>query len=317
MTVKFVVVALSADRSFKNLFTGGAEHRKMMRHEASAAISKIVCLCADISKFLARHISSPWSIDAILSASNLKEDTLVEYSCLLNQWKKQRALEKGTGLVLFPRTTLAETDGFRAAIKGGEQLMELIHVYTKSFKTEQKIFETIAEQAAVWAAALTDMMDVLSKSDQTKVKRNAIQQVSLASKEQISAILNQLQSTKRLASNVLMELGNCTLYVISCDKNALGFIFLDAPVHIPLTEYSKGSVKIAYIETLTSHKTAIAARLLRWVKTSAKDNGYKSLYVKSFLPNGNFWTKCGFSLGQTEALCSLDPICIDNLVNKA
>lgn len=315
MTLKFLQIANSADQSFRNLFTGGTEHRKMMQPEVGAAIVRIAFLCSDISKFVAKHTSCDWSDDVMLSSSKLKDDMVVEYSDLLNQWKKSVVLEKEARKPLFPRTTLAQTIGYKAVIREQKQLMELIGIY---FKIQGSVVashcKTIAQQAGVLVDALKEMAKVILQSSicPTLSQRET---VTLASKGQTSAILNRLQS--HLTSNIIMELGNCSLYVMSRDSSYLGFVFLDTPVHTPKLNDSK-SVKIAYIETLNGHRrTAIATKLLNWVKATAKDNGYKSLYVKSFLPNGKFWMKFGFTLGKAQATCCLDPMCLDNLINKA
>lgn len=324
---KFIQIAHSASKSFNYLFTGGSEHRKMMQQEAGAAIVKIMCLCTDISKFVAKHTSCQWSDGIIRISSNLKDDMLVEYTDLLNQWKKNVIVERRLRSP-FPRTTIAQTEGYKAAIREEKRLMELVDMYVKlqgNSAVQISHCMTIVEQAAVLGEVLTGMVKASLKISILPNIQVQEATVGLASKEQTSSILNHLQSARKLTSNVIMELGNCSLYVISYDPSSyIGFAFIDAPVHIALDRNSLNSInsinsaKIAYIETLPNHrKTSIATRLLQWIKASAKDSGYKSLYVKSFLPNGNFWMKFGFTLGDSRAICTLDPMCLENLINMA
>ena len=328
--LKFMRVANSVHKSFSNLFTGGAEHRKMMHPEACAAIVKVVCLCTDVSKFVAQHISCQWSSGIRYNASNLKDNMMTEYSQLLNQWRKHVAEEKMAFKTIFPRTTLAQTKGFRAAIREETHLMELIKMYTKiqmnsPMQVRESHCKTIAVQAAALASVLTGLVkeselpgiqQCLTRLTVVNCTRKAV--VNLASKEQKYAILTRLQSTNNYAK--VMALSNLNLYVISYDtQHHCGFIFIDSPVHVchPLTGNTR-SAEIYYIETLPSHrKSSLAKRLLQWVKATAKKNGYQSLCTSSIKPSGTFWAKCGYRVEYTTATLNLNPMSVENLVNRA
>lgn len=330
--LKFMQVAGSAHKSFKNLFTGGAEHRKMMLPEANAALLSLVCKCIEVSKFVAKHISCQWSQGILLNAENLKENMATEYSSFLTQWKKQVEMERGDKLTLFPRTTIAQKNGFKDALKEEKTLMEMILNYTKiqmnSPTVREEHCKTIAVQAATLSAVLSGLVDEkLLPSIQrclTVAIVNCMRKttVSIATKEQKSSILNRLQN-KKIASNVVMELGNFSLYVISYEMiesviDYVGFIFVDAPVHQP---NRSRKARIAYVETLPCHRRSLLAkRMIQWVGHTAKENGYQSLYTTSMLPNGIFWVKCGFSLEEGKprmAVLNLDPMNIENLINRA
>lgn len=328
--LKFMQIAGSAHRSFNNLFIGGAEHRKMMLPEANAALLNLVCKCIEISKFVAEHISCKWSPGIILSAENLKDNVSTEYSSLLNQWKKQVERERGTK-TLFPRTTLAQKTSFKAVLEEEKTLMEMIRTYTKiqmnsPMAVREELCKAIAAQTATLSAVLSGLVDEKLLPSIQKCLTLAIVNcmrrtvVSVATKEQKSGILNRLQH-KKLAFNVMMELGNCNLYVISYDTDFVGFIFIDSPVHTMHKASESRKAKIAYIETLPGHRRCLLAkRMIQWAGYIAKENGYQSLYATSMLPNGIFWVKCGFSLENAKpkmAVLNLNPMNIENLVNRA
>ena len=327
---RFMHVAGSTHSSFCNLFYGGAEYRKMMESEKRAALVKLVCLCADISKFVAKHIACQWSGGLMLNAAKLKENMISEYSDLMNRWRKQVAMEREASKPIFPRTTLSQTNGFKAAIREEEQLMQLIRMYSSLQKSSMEVMEshcrTIAIQAATLASVLTGMVkeSALPSIHQcltvaiSNSTRNFV--VALANKSQVSVVLNRLQSTKSLASSVVMELSNQTLYVFSYVGDAdhyCGLIFLDTPVHTQAA--STRRAKIAYIETLPYHrKCSVAKRLIQWIKTTAKENGYQSLYAESVMLCSVFWIKSGFHINAPDtAACNLDPMSVENLVSRA
>ena len=338
--LKFMRDVSSAHRAFKNIFTGGAEHRMMMLPEANAALLDLVCLWAAVSKSVAQHASCQWSPGTILNAENLKDDMSAVCSESLKQWKKQVGLERGTNS-LFPRTSLAQKGKYRAAIQEEKTLMEMILEYSDyhsklqrgpmtDFKLKAQALwseaycKGIAFQAAGVAAFLSGLVDErLPKSIKKRLtvaifncRRGAT--VSVATMEQKKSILNRLQYTHKFASNVVMELGNCNVYVISYDTgNYCGFIFVDSPVHDSAKTHSR-KAKIAYIETLPGHRrSALAKRMIQWVYHTAKENGYQSLYATSMLPSELFWVKCGFSVERQMAVYNIDSMCIENLLSNS
>jgi hypothetical protein len=328
--------------AFKNLLTGGSEHRKMMLPEADATLLRLVCKCIDFLKFAAKHANCQWSTDIILHAENLKENTLVEYSSLQNRWKKQMGIEKETKFSLpqitqdgeketkicFPRITLAQKSGYKAAIKEEYTLMQSILTYIK-IQTNSQVKEeqcrTIVTQAATLSAVLSglvgeDLLSSIHKSLATSCTKNLM--INLATADQKSSILNTIRCTRNLAFNVVMALSNFDLYVISYSPDSYAsFIFMESPVHKPIESTRKA--KIAYIETLSCHrKTYMAKKLIQWVEKTAKENGYQSLYATTVKPNKIFWEKCGFKLELDSNIVlnlvlNLDPMSIENIVNKA
>ncbi len=195
---------------------------------------------------------------------------------------------------------------------------------------------TIAEQTARLISTLTGLVDETSSPrikqfltwiDSNKKRKTTINQ---ADKNQRSEILNKLQISKTFTSNVIMELSNLNLYVISYTddpKNFNGFIFIDLPVHMPADE--EKTANINYIEIIPAYRNStLAKKLIKWTKDTALENGYISLYTESLLPNETFWMKCGFRPRKMLAhqldldkpytgiaICDVNPMSINNIIN--
>jgi tRNA threonylcarbamoyladenosine modification (KEOPS) complex Cgi121 subunit len=342
LSLKFLKVTKMMHKSFENIFRGGAEHRRMMLPEASAAILKVASQCADISNLAAKNISCKWSEPAMINANYTKNDLLTEYDKRMNQWIKEAAMEKNKSRprIAFPRTTVAQKNGYRAAIREETKLMETIHRYTEltannTIETRVENCWEIVMQTAVLISTLIELADekALSSSNQclsatvTNYKKQVT--VDLASKEQKSEILHRLQATNKIAYSIVLGLSNGHLYVISYaddTKNYCGFIFVDTPVHIAAT--SCKDARITYIETLQGHrKSPLARRLVHWIQTTARDSGYKSLYSTTIVPDTAFWVQCGFKVQDAVdsektfevvkklVIYDMNPMRIENLVN--
>ena len=337
-SLRFLKVARMMHKSFENIFKGGAEHRRMMHSEASAAILKVASQCADISNLVAKHINCQWSDPTMINAQYVKDDLLTEYDKMMNQWVKEVAMEKNKcrPKFFFPRTTLAQKNGYREAIREEANLMESIHRYTAL--PLNSTIETRVEscwEIVIQTAALTYMLMRLADEKASFTPHQCLSAavvnyrkqvtVNLASKEQKSEILNRLQAINKLASSIVMGLSNGHLYVISYTddtKNYGGFVFVDSPVHMTAT--ASKDARITYIETLPGHrKSSLAKRLVYWIQTTARENGYTSLYSTSILHVTAFWVECGFKIQESVdsgkmievATYDMNPMRIENLVN--
>ena len=337
-SLRFLKVARMMHKSFENIFKGGAEHRRMMHSEASAAILKVASQCADISNLVAKHIDCQWPDPDMINAQYVKDDLLMEYDKMMNQWIKEVAMEKNKcrPKYFFPRTTLAQKNGYRAAIQEEAKLMESIHRHTElpvnsTIEVRVENCWGIVIQTAALTSILVGLADERTSSGAHQCLPAAVINykkqvtVDLASKEQKSEILNRLQTTNKFASSIIMGLSNGHLYVISYIddiKNYGSFIFVDSPVHMAATEYK--DARITYIETLPNHrKSSLAKRLVHWIQTTAGDHGYTSLYSTSILPNTTFWIECGFKVQEPVdsektievVIYDMNPMRIENLVN--
>ena len=335
MAFKFLKMSSKLHNSFQNIFAGGAEYRNMMHSEASAALLKVAFQCMDVSYFVAKHINCHWSESNMIIAKNLKENLMTEFDGMMNQWKKEVSVEKKKS-TQFIRITLAQNLGFRAAIKEEGELMGLISGYTQlpvnvRIEVREEFCKNIAMQASTLMSALTEMVygkPVLKSPSSiqlcllsTPSNCNRQMTVGLASKEQKSEILNKLQTMKQFTSSAVMGLSNENLYAISYTedtKKYCGFIFVNMPVHT-MANLNRDA-RITYVEILPDHRKSLLAKgLLSWIQTSARDNGYVSLYSESLVPSESFWIKCGFKVqkerGCKLAIYDMNPMNIENLVN--
>jgi N-acetylglutamate synthase-like GNAT family acetyltransferase len=349
-SMQFVSIARKMYESFENLFTKGTQNRIMLCSEVDASILRVACRCIDISSFVSKHAHSKWSVPVMLNCKKLKENVLNEYEALVHKWKGEMILERKQRNVisamtyLFPRITLTQKIGYQAAISEARKLMEHIKKYVKlPSDTKQQVREEycliIAEQTGRLTATLTGLVDETSAPIIQKYLSQAITSskpttvVRLANREQRSDILNQLQASRKFTSSVMMQLSNMHIYVIyhelEDDTHDItcyhGFVFVDLAVHMSASvdPTIQRIAKIAYIEIKPAHRNAgLAKRLLQWIKLTARENGYQYLYSSTLSPNETFWTKCGFRLQKTIgpkfdsiAICSVNPMSVDNLIN--
>ena len=333
--------------SFENLFINGTQHRIMLFSEANASILRVACRCIDLSSYVAKHMQCDWSIPTMTHAKQLKENLLAEYDRLTQQWKMEVKMEKQsrehhlTTMLSFPRITLTQKSGYATAVKEVKRLNDLIHKYAQlpsasAKDARQECCRAIAEQSGRLTAVLAGLVDEQPflcipavQQDKPKPAPDCDKKITInqAKREQKSDVLNRLQMGKRFTSNVIMELSNENLYVISCrdtddHESYQGFVFVDSPVHKPARTAGSRTARITYIEILHGHRrSSLAKTLIQWIKINARENGFQSLYATSVLPNENFWEKCGFKMhtsmtGTTVAICDVNPMSIENLINK-
>ena len=334
MSIRFFKTAANVHIAFDNLFTGGSEHRNMMHSEASAAILKLACRCTDLSNFLAAHLCCPWSDFIVKNATRLKDDLLTAYDGAWNRWKKEEALKKKGYATRFdfPRMILANTTNYRIVMEEESNLMESVDQFKRlvpraTTETVNENGKKIALQTARFISLLIGMVDKAASDVTIQLLSDPvvcfIKQVTVrkANNKQKFEIINRLQANKISYLSVGIRLCNQTLYVISHihhPDDYYGFAFVDSSVH--MTADAKKDANIIYIEINQIHRNmSLGRELIQWIKTTARENGYTSLFTTSHTGSSHaqFWVKCGFKIDGKEkiAVWNTNPMCIENIVN--
>jgi hypothetical protein len=324
------------DKAFKDIFEGGAEHRRMMHSEASAAILQVASRCAETLMMLGKYSSYPWSIPILKNAASIKRVLLDEYSLALSSWRRERSIEKLVSMknAIYHRITLAETPGFQNAIDEEATMMEHIDKYAEISRVPKQY--TRAGGVALHCEALVlqvarfmcTLVGIIDKKAAKKVRAHVEEPVfnsrrvflGIATDRQKFEILHKLQEEKGLGSDEVLRLSHKTIFVMSHGAETEeyhGFIIVDTPFYMPAAD--KKTVEITHVEIASSYmETSLGREVTQWIKSTARGNGFKLLCSKTLKPSRDFWIECDFDVRERSgiAIFDLDPMIIENIINR-
>jgi hypothetical protein len=132
--------------------------------------------------------------------------------------------------------------------------------------------------------------------------------------------ITKLQEEQRLDAKEVLLLSKETFYVISHGMNTgyCGFFLVDRPLHVKDDTYR--SVWISHFEVdLSRVETSTGKAAMDWIKTNARENGFRMICSKSLKPTTTFWLDNDFVIQACNgiAVFSLDPMSIEYIVSRA